>query len=259
MEKIVVSFDSVLWNNYTGEYGNVKEYLQILFKEKEPIPMKKLNFFKQDEKDNYVVAFDNLCENLWHKMKFHKATYLVLPYLYELVEKQDDKEWEFKILQAAGIACATEIKQYEDNPSNITKAFRRSKELILAKELDFINNNIEFLKRKSDFDRIELYVGIIALMGYSKLSYSLLMSMPWDKIFIECPHCRNTMDIEMKNIKSTKYAENFDRIKMVLRVMELIEDDKIKEKFEKFYEYQVCNKCNKKFLIEEGLQKNFIK
>ena len=24
MEKIVVSFDSVLWNNYTGEYGNVK-------------------------------------------------------------------------------------------------------------------------------------------------------------------------------------------------------------------------------------------
>lgn len=31
MEKIVVSFDSVLWNNYTGEYGNVKEYLQTLF------------------------------------------------------------------------------------------------------------------------------------------------------------------------------------------------------------------------------------
>lgn len=257
----MVGFDSELWESLTGEYGNVKEYVEILMGKKEPKPFKKLNLFKQNEEDNYNIAFDNLCENLWHRMKFHSAIYIVLPYFCELMKrKSDDEEWVFKLFQSAGLAVSTDINKPEDNISaGILKEYRDAKDEILQLGLKLITENIEFLKRKNDFDRIEIYTGVLALVGHPKRAYTFIMNMPWEKAKVECPYCKHEMEVELKDVVLTDYAQNFDRIKMSLKIMEMLEDCKFKNRFKKFYECIKCEKCGKEILIIEGAQKKVIK
>ena len=68
-------------------------------------------------KTNYELAFDNLCENLWHQMSFYHATWLAVPYLARLMkdwEKENDIKWLFQGILAAGNCLATDV--YGDRP-----------------------------------------------------------------------------------------------------------------------------------------------
>ncbi|MBR8701532.1 hypothetical protein IX317_001805 [Fusobacterium sp. DD29] len=261
MKNKLIGFESGLWSEYLGEYGNVKEWVEILFGEKNPVePIVKLNKFKQNETDKYRVAFDNLCENLWAGMKFHPATYISLPYICVLLEnKYTDRDWTFLIFQAAGLIIATETKQEQEIPAELSKTYRESKEIILRKGIEFITRNIDYIKAKSNFDRIEMYIGILALMGKSKLAYSFIMSMPWEKANVKCPYCGEKMILNMKDIMLTEYAENVEKIKMAINIMEILEDKELLEKFEKYYEQCTCDKCKNKFMINDGVQENFVK
>lgn len=68
-------------------------------------------------KTNYELAFDNLCENLWHQMSFYPATWLAVPYLARLMEKwekESDAEWMFRGILAVGSCLATDV--FGDRP-----------------------------------------------------------------------------------------------------------------------------------------------
>lgn len=63
--------DSPLFEVYRGAYGNIADYLVILMGErKDAQETFRLRRLERTEKTNYEIAFDNLCENLWHQMSF---------------------------------------------------------------------------------------------------------------------------------------------------------------------------------------------
>lgn len=108
----LVPFDSPLWNRYTGAYGNVCMEVRILLGDVADIPPQgKLNRFDTADKDDYRIAFDNLCENLWHQMGFYDGLYLVLPYMVTLLERKkadNDFAWQLAIISSMGICLATD-------------------------------------------------------------------------------------------------------------------------------------------------------
>lgn len=110
--------DSILWKTYTGAYGDVREYLTILTGEREDARETfKLRRLDKAPKTNYELAFDNLCENLWHQMSFYPATWLAVPYLARLMErweKENDAEWMFRGILAVGSCLATDV--FGDRP-----------------------------------------------------------------------------------------------------------------------------------------------
>lgn len=85
------------------------------------------------------------------------------------------------------------------------------------------------------------------------------MSMPWEKANVKCPYCGKKMILNMKDIMLTEYAENVEKIKMAINIMEILEDKELLEKFEKYYEQCTCDKCKNKFMINDGVQENFVK
>nr|WP_300838008.1 hypothetical protein [uncultured Acetatifactor sp.] len=91
----------------------IEDYLVILMGEREKAPETfKLRRLENVPKTNYELAFDNLCENLWHQMSFYPATWLALPYLARLMEgweREKDLGWVFQGIMAAGSFLATDV------------------------------------------------------------------------------------------------------------------------------------------------------
>lgn len=87
-------FDSPLWESYRGAYGNVMDYLAILMGERDEAPETfQLRCLDNSPKTHYEMAFDNLCENLWHQMSFYPATWLAVPYLARLMERWEREKY----------------------------------------------------------------------------------------------------------------------------------------------------------------------
>lgn len=115
-----IVFNSPLWAEYRGAYGDVLEQVAFLFCPEELVPeMSKIIRLDFSEKDSYRINFDNLCENLSHQLSFYMATYLAFPYLVLLLEKKRrarDFDWQLLIIREAGMILSTDLP-YENSTS----------------------------------------------------------------------------------------------------------------------------------------------
>ena len=86
-----IPYDSELWEQYPGAYGNVCEEVKIVMGDVMDVPSQsKIRGLDLENKDDYEIAYDNLWQNLWHQMDFYEAMYIVMPYIAKLLEQNED-------------------------------------------------------------------------------------------------------------------------------------------------------------------------
>lgn len=167
-------FDSPLWESYRGAYGNIEDYLVILMGEREKAPETfKLRRLESIPKTNYELAFDNLCENLWHQMSFYQATWLALPYLARFMEgweRDKDLEWMCKGILAAGSFLATDVFGDRPDPEDVCESYRNAALQIRAMTIDFLAGNPGYVLEKEVRWRREFAIAATAILGEQKLA-----------------------------------------------------------------------------------------
>jgi len=205
-------FDSELWDILHGAYGNVCEEVRILMGDVMEIPpqmkIRRLDF---EEKNDYQITFDNLCENLTHQMSFYDASYLTMPYLVTLLEQKEaeqDSDWQFSILCNLGICLATDI--YENNesaasdhdkdfnpfgipknftiPKEIIDTYNISVEILQEKTKFFIKTNLEKLKNLEEIDKNFFATAVLAILGDRKTAHIMCLG-GWEQPYFLCKKC----------------------------------------------------------------------
>ena len=189
-----VPFSSPLGELYHGAYGDTREDVAFLFCPKHLIPeMVKTRRLDFDEKDDYQINFDNLCENLSHQLSFYNATYLTMPYLVLLLEKvrrEQDFKWQFHIILNAGIILSTE-ETFSGQPSlppEIQTSYELSKELLRDMSKDFLKQNFDQIMQEDEDDRLYLATALLAIFGDPGAALQLVMGS-WEQTPIICPEC----------------------------------------------------------------------
>lgn len=62
---ILIPYDSELWDQYPGAYGNICEEVKIVMRDVMDIPSQaKLRRLDLEDKEDYEIAYDNFWENL---------------------------------------------------------------------------------------------------------------------------------------------------------------------------------------------------
>ena len=264
-------FNSPLWESYRGAYGNVEDYLVILMGERDKAPETfKLRRLENVPKTNYELAFDNLCENLWHQMSFYPATWLALPYLARLMEgweKEKDLEWMFRGIMAAGSFLATDV--YGDRPGeeDIYENYRNAGLQIRAMTIDFLAGNLDYVREKEVQWRREFAIAVAAILGEQKLAYMLSLS-GFISYYIVCPECENCdeeMEVgyfelseRMKKAKapSGKWdGRSLDDVRLWLpNLLNLLEDGEGEELLSYYFGTYVCPECGKKAPVLTGME-----
>lgn len=192
-----VEFGSKAWEKYKGAYGDAREDTAFLFCPEELIPeTEKLRRLDREEKSDYEIIFDNLCENLTHQLSLYDGTYLVMPYLVLLLEKrrrEQDYEWEKKIIQAAGDLLCTDIPcngggDRAELPEEIGESYRLSVELLQEMTRDFLDRNMERLKEE-DPDWLQYFcTDLLAILGDREAAFQMILGQ-WEQCPVCCPDC----------------------------------------------------------------------
>jgi len=269
------TFDSPLWESYRGAYGNVKEYLVILMGERKAAPeIFKLRRLETTLKTNYEIAFDNLCENLWHQMSFYPATWLVLPYLVKLMEgweKEKEKEWLFQGILAVGTCLATDV--YGDRPGEdqVQESYENAILQIRAITINFLAGNIDYVQKKDMHWRREFAIAVAAILGEKKLAFMLIMS-DMESYYIVCPACENcdeeiefgysdfSEQIEKAKAPSEKWdGESLGNVKLWLfNLFELLGDIEGIEYLCYYFGTYICPECGERTPVFKGMEGYFL-
>lgn len=190
-------FPSGLWEQYRGAYGDVREDVAFLFCPEELIPeTPKLRRLDREEKSDYEIIFDNLCENLTHQLSFYDATCLAMPYLVLLLEKKrqaGDYEWQKKILSAAGDVLATDIPYCGGSakaglPEAVTESYEKSVELLTEMTKEFLKENMERLKGEDPGWLQYFCTDLLAILGDREAAFQMLIGA-WEQCPVACPEC----------------------------------------------------------------------
>ncbi len=268
---VLHDFNSPLWESYRGAYGNIEDYLVILIGERDKAPETfKLRRLENVPKTNYELAFDNLCENLWHQMSFYPATWLALPYLARLMEgweREKDLKWVFRGIMAAGSFLATDV--YGDRPDeeDIYESYRNAGLRIRAVTIDFLAGNLDCVREKAVQWRREFAMAVTAILGEQKLAYMLSLS-GFNSYYIVCPECENCdEDMEvgyfelserMKRAKapSGKWdGRSLEDVRLWLpNLLNLLEDEEGEELLAYYFGTYVCPECGKKTSVLTGME-----
>lgn len=268
----LVDLDSDLWEVFCGAYGNVSEELKILMGEVDKIPpQKKLRRLETEEKDDYEIAFDNICENLWHQMSFYPATYLVLPYfvtLLEQKEKEQNSKWEISILSQIGLCLATCI------PSNhigsveqeIMDSFQESVSIAAEKVKVFLFERTEELKKLDKNDLSMFCTAALAILGDREAAFVLTMSA-WDTCYMvcaECDYCDEDISLSYGGKENIIPAESvigkWDKVSYedtylwLSNVCHLLGDDKSAELLSYFYGTYTCPECENTGIVMDFMK-----
>ncbi|WP_251208398.1 hypothetical protein [Acetatifactor aquisgranensis] len=264
-------FNSSLWESYRGAYGNIEDYIVILMGERDKAPETfKLRRLENVPKTNYELAFDNLCENLWHQMSFYPATWLALPYLARLMEgweREKNLEWMFKGIMAAGSFLATDV--YGDRPGeeDIYESYRNAGLQIRAMAIDFLAGNLDYVREKEVQWRREFAIAVAAILGEQKLAYMLSLS-GFISYYIVCPECENCdeeievgyfeLSERMKKAKapSGKWdGRSLEDARLWLpNLLNLLEDEEGEELLADYFGTYVCPECGKKTPVLTGME-----
>lgn len=207
-------FDSTLWETYTGAYGDVKEYLTILMGEREDAPETfKLRRLDRALKTNYELAFDNLCENLWHQMSFYPATWLAVPYLARLMEKwekENDAEWMLRGILAVGSCLATDVFGDRPREDEVRESYENAILQIRDMTTNFLAGHTDDVREKHISLRREFAFAVTAIMGERRLAFLLIMS-ELESCYVVCPGCENCdEEIEFGYFDPSKRIEKAD-------------------------------------------------
>lgn len=267
--------DSPLWESYRGAYGNVSEYLVILTGEREEAPETfKLRRLEKIPKTNYEIAFDNLCENLWHQMSFYPATWLAMPYLARLMEgweKKKDMEWLFQGILAAGSCLATDV--YGDRPEEeqVRESYENAIRQIQAMTIDFLAYHLDMIRAKEIHWRREFAISVAAILGERKLAFMLTMS-ELESFYIVCPECENCdeeMEIgyfdpsermEKAEAPSEKWdGESLEDVKLWLfNLFELLGDREGLKYLRYYFGTYTCPECGKRMPVFTGMEEYYL-
>lgn len=186
--------DSILWKTYTGAYGDVREYLTILTGEREDARETfKLRRLDKAPKTNYELAFDNLCENLWHQMSFYPATWLAVPYLARLMErweKENDAEWMFRGILAVGSCLATDVFGDRPKEDEVRESYENAILQIRDMTTNFLAGHMDGVREKHISLRRGFAFAVTAIMGERRLAFLLTMS-ELESCYVVCPGCEN--------------------------------------------------------------------
>ena len=264
-------FDSTLWESYTGAYGNVREYLIILMGEQEEAPETfKLRRLDNTPKTNYEMAFDNLCENLWHQMSFYPATWLVLPYLARLMEnwiKEKDTEWLFQGILAAGSCLATDI--YGDKPGDdyVQESYENAILQIRDITIDFLAWHLEHVREKDIHWKREFVFAVTAILGEKRLAFMLTLS-ELGSCYIVCPGCENCDEemefgyfdfserIEKAEVPADKWdGKGLEDVKQWLfNLFALLDDTEGMERLCYYFGTYTCPECGEQTSVFTGME-----
>lgn len=192
-----VEFFSGLWEQYTGAYGNIREDVAFLFCPEKLVPeTMKLRRLDPEEKSDYEIQFDNLCENLTHQLSLYGGSYLAMPYLVLLLEKKrrkQDYEWEKKIIQAAGDVLSTDIPfcgggDEAQMPEEVMESYQLSVELLQEMTKEFLDQNMERLKEEDPGWLQYFCTDLMAVLGDREAAFQMLMGQ-WEQCPVSCPEC----------------------------------------------------------------------
>lgn len=268
-------FDSILWEAYRGAYGNVGEYLVILMGEREEAPETfKLRRLDKTPKTNYEMAFDNLCESLWHQMSFYPATWLALPYLARLMEgweKDKDEEWLFQGILAVGSCLATDV--YGDRPEEawVQESYENAILQIRDMTIDFLAEHMDCVREKDISWRRGFAFAVTAILGEKRLAYMLIMST-LESCYIVCPGCENcdeeiefgyfdpSQRIEKAEAPTEKWdGESLADAKLWLfNLFALLGDEEGMGRLCYYFGTYICPECGEKTSVFTGMEGYFL-
>ena len=268
-------FNSPLWESYRGAYGNIEDYLVILMGERDKAPETfKLRRLESIPKTNYELAFDNLCENLWHQMSFYPATWLALPYLARLMEgweREKELEWMFRGILAAGSILATDVFGDRPGEEDICESYRNAGLQIRAMTIDVLAGNLEDIRQKGVQWRREFSIAVTAILGERKLAYMLYLS-GFQSYYIVCPACENC-DEEMEvgyfelsermkktSTPSDKWdGKSLEDVKLWLpNLLHLLEDEEGEELLSYYFGTYVCPECGEEMPVLAGMEEYYL-
>ncbi len=195
MDIKLTPYDSKLWDVYRGAYGNVCEMVQVVMGDLEPSsnPLK-LRRLDPEDKDNYRIVFDNLCENLTHQLSFYDATYLVMPYMVKLLEKkktENDFDWQLTIICEMGICLATDIPtnmDFEIKNEDIIESYKTSVDLFIEQTKQFLNEHMEQLQSLDDNTKSMFVTALMAIFVDREAAFTLILGA-WEESEIFCNTC----------------------------------------------------------------------
>lgn len=194
MEIKLTDLNSELWETFRGAYGNVSKEVAILMGEPMTEPQKKIRRLDTEEKEDYHIVFDNLCENLSHQMSFYKATYLALPYLVTLFGKESKNEsfeWKLTMLSEIGLCLATDIpSNHEDqlDDEEILRSYEASVLKLQELTRQFIKQYEKEIAELDFNERSMLVTALLAILGDREATFILTMSC-WDTCYMLCDCC----------------------------------------------------------------------
>ena len=267
--------DSVLWEMYTGAYGDVREYLTILTGEREDATETfKLRRLDSTLKTNYELAFDNLCENLWHQMSFYPATWLAVPYLARLMErweKENDAEWMFRGIMAVGSCLATDVFGDRPKEDDVRESYENAVLQVRDMTIDFLAGHMDGVQEKPISLRREFAFAVTAIMGERRLAFLLIMS-ELESCYIVCPGCENCDEeiefgyfdpsgrIEKTDVPIKKWdGENLaDVSSWLFNLFVLLGDTEGVERLCYYFGTYACPECGKRTEVLTGMAGYFL-
>jgi len=269
----LTEFSSDLWETYRGAYGSVRREVEILMDgTTAPPPQQKLRRLDTEEKDDYRIAFDNLCEGLSHQMSFYSAIYLVLPYMAKLLEEKEaagDFRWQVLILSEMGVCLATDVPwnhHGEAVPQEIRDSYQESIAVLGERAKKLLFQRTEELRQLDEAARTLFCTGLLGLLGDRRAAFALLMS-GWDTCFVQCGQCGVLdEDLEFSDEKQRKkikpartwlrrwdrktYTDTYLWLSSVLRLL----GNRKEEKSLAFYcGTYTCQACGHRGSVMEGM------
>ncbi len=267
--------NSPLWEVYRGAYGNVSEYLAILAGDQEKAPQTfKLRRLEAASKTNYELAFDNLCENLWHQMSFYHATWLALPYLAWMMAKrqqEEDIEWVFRCILAAGSCLATDVCGSRPAEEELWESYQNATAEIRAMTIDFIAEHAGYVREKKPIQRREFAVAATAILGEKRLAFMLFLS-GLQSCYAVCPACGNCDEeiefgyfepfrrIEAAQVPSEPWdGKQFDDVTLWLfNLFALVRDKEGMERLRYWFGTYTCPVCAKKTPLLSAMEAYYL-
>ena len=265
-----VPLDSPYWEMYTGAYGSVLPEIRILAGADPISPQGKLRRLDFEEKDDYQIAFDNLCENLSHQMSCYDAMFLALPYIVRLYQQKKAERsftWQADILSQAGICLATDIPELngespEPLPEEIMSSYNAAVLRLKGFAKEFILENLNQMRLLNYDSRTFLMNGLIAILGERVLANVLTMSC-WDEdeCYLGCPDCDfcneepSLTDDEAQGLLVPAEPEPWDGksfenpLCWICGVLDKLGDKKEKQLISYYYGTYTCPECGKKALL----------
>ena len=215
MEPKLIEFDSELWEIFRGAYGNIKDDLKELMELDPILPEYELRWYADmsgEIESDLRIAFDNVCEQLWHQMSFYDALYLALPYLVKLYKKWQKSagfQMQGMLLTNIGLLLATDVS-YNHNandtetvPEEILESYRQSVEIIREEGKKFWYSYKEQLKQIDEESRSMFGIAMLAMLGDREAAFILTLGS-WSQCLQYCPNCENLdEDMEMDSLFRT--------------------------------------------------------